>query len=163
MAKKQWVEVNVSDQTLQLKNTKRVIASYPVSTSRHGVGQTKGSFKTPLGKHEVIEKVGAGKPWNALFKYGEFTGKYYKKGMVTPNGDPILTRIIRLSGLQSGVNAGGEVDTEERRIYIHGTPPSEHPRAQKPKSRGCIRMHPQDIIDLYPRIDVGTLVVIKEK
>jgi lipoprotein-anchoring transpeptidase ErfK/SrfK len=62
--------------------------------------------------------------------------------------------------LETGRNAGGEVDTYDRYIYIHGTPDDE-PVGQ-PRSHGCIRMRNQDVIELFELLEIGTLVQIDE-
>lgn len=158
------VEINLSRQLLTLHTADGRQRVYPVSTGRNGAGQHSGTGKTPLGEHVIIEKVGDGRPWNAIYKYGAFTGKYYNRPAPVKKGeDPILSRIIRIAGTEEGFNVGGDVDTEGRRIYIHGTPPSERPQDRKPTSRGCIRMDVNHVIDLFQRVDVGTRVVIKEQ
>lgn len=157
------IEINISGQLLTLYTADGRHRVYPVSTGKNGAGQRKGSMQTPLGEHVIIEKVGDGMPWNAIYKYGVFTGKYYDSSKPVKKGeDPILSRIIRIAGTEKGFNVGGDVDTEHRRIYIHGTPPSERPQDRKPTSRGCIRMDVNHVIDLFSRVDVGTRVVIKE-
>ena len=164
------IEINIAEQKLHFYSEAGEHKVYPVSTAKLGTGQNEGSLQTPLGKHVVIEKVGDGLPWNAVFKYGAFTGKYYSPDHSPdhspdqkPNSvDPILTRIIRLAGTEPGFNSGPGVDSEQRRIYIHGTPPSEMPEAGIPRSRGCIRMSPRHIIDLYDQVTVGMEVIIQE-
>lgn len=161
---KTWIDINLSKQLLTLYSADGRERVYSVSTAKKGAGQKNGSMQTPLGEHVIIEKVGYNRPWNAIYKYGAFTGKYYSPSMPVKKGeDPILSRIIRIAGTEKGYNSGGDVDTESRRIYIHGTPPSERPQDRKPTSRGCIRMDVNDVIDLFRRVDVGTRVVIKAK
>ena len=58
-----------------------------------------------------------------------------------------------------GLNRGGSVDTLRRFIYIHGTA-DEH-RLGVPVSHGCIRMANSDVVDLFTRVGVGTLVTVK--
>ena len=156
------LEVDISQQQLTLKYPDGRKKKYPVSTAARGIGQAEGSMKTPLGKHVVIDKVGDGLPWNAMFRYGEFTGKYYDEKKYKELKDPILSRIIRISGVEKGFNSGAGVDTENRRIYIHGTPPSQHPEEGVPRSKGCIRMSGEHMIDLYKRVPLGAEVIIKE-
>ncbi|MGI9274422.1 MAG: L,D-transpeptidase [Endozoicomonas sp.] len=156
------IEISVAEQNLTYYSHSGAHRTYPVSTARFGTGQADGSLQTPLGKHVIVEKVGDGLPWNAVFKYGAFTGKYYQPGQLHSSGDPILTRIIRLAGTEEGFNAGPGVDTEQRRIYIHGTPASEKPEEGVPRSRGCIRMSARHILDLYQHVSVGTEVIIKK-
>jgi lipoprotein-anchoring transpeptidase ErfK/SrfK len=77
-----------------------------------------------------------------------------------PTRDWILTRILWLSGCEVGFNRLGDVDTMRRYIYIHGTPDSVV--LGKPGSIGCIRMHNNDLLDLFERVNVGDQVVIHE-
>lgn len=156
------IEINIAEQKLHFYSKAGEHKVYPVSTAKLGTGQNEGSLQTPLGKHVIIEKVGDGLPWNAVFKYGAFAGRYYSPGQESNSVDPILTRIIRLAGTEPGFNSGPGVDSEQRRIYIHGTPPSEMPEAGVPRSRGCIRMSPRHITDLYDQVAVGTEVIIQE-
>ena len=72
--------------------------------------------------------------------------------------DDVTSRIMWLDGQEEGYNKGGEVDSYKRYIYIHGT--SEEGRLGIPSSHGCIRMRNKDIIELYDKIKLGTLVLI---
>lgn len=133
---------------------------YPISSARNGVGQTKGSYCTPLGRHIVRAKIGAGQPENTVFVGRRPTGERYTPELSAqfPDRDWILTRILWLSGCEVGHNRLGEVDTMQRYIYIHGSPNSV-PMGQ-PGSIGCIRMHNADIMDLFDRVPPGTPVQI---
>ena len=77
-----------------------------------------------------------------------------------PERDWILTRILWLSGMESGRNRGGQVDSMRRYIYIHGTP-DEAPLGL-PLSHGCIRMRNAQLIELFDQVPVGTEVEIVE-
>ena len=64
-----------------------------------------------------------------------------------PEGeDLILSRILRLAGLEPGLNQGAGIDSYDRYIYIHGTNHEQH--LGTPASHGCIRMANRDIIKL---------------
>ena len=78
--------------------------------------------------------------------------------MPTDDHDYITSRIIRLSGLEDKINKGGEVDTYNRYIYIHGTPHID--KLGQPESHGCIRMSDNDVITLFNSIKYKTLVLI---
>jgi lipoprotein-anchoring transpeptidase ErfK/SrfK len=65
-----------------------------------------------------------------------------------------------LEGLEPGVNKGGDVDSKERYIYIHGT--GEEGKLGTPASHGCIRMKNADVINLFNRVDENTLVYITQ-
>ena len=75
--------------------------------------------------------------------------------------DDVTTRILWLSGEEKDINKGGDVDSYQRFIYIHGT--SEEGRLGTPASHGCIRMKNKDILELYNKIAVGTKVLILDK
>ncbi len=152
---KRWILVILSAQRLYLLEREEIIKSYPVSTSKFGHGQEKNSFKTPLGLHRIYRKIGEGVPVGGVFVARKFTGKVAK---IPSPGDLITTRILWLEGLEEGRNLGGDVDTRERFIYIHGTP--EEDLLGKPASRGCIRMGNKDILELFEMVEEGTPVLI---
>ena len=93
---------------------------YPCSTSRFGPGNAEGSEKTPVGLHRIAEKYGDGEPLGMIFSSREPTGKTAAVNhSPTPSGaDLITTRILRLEGLQPGLNKGRGIDSYERYIYI---------------------------------------------
>lgn len=156
------IKVSVSEQKLYLVEKGRIEKAYPVSTSKYGIGSEWGSNKTPLGKHKVAAKIGDGAPWGTIFKERRDTGKSIKDpGAIGPNDkDLVTTRILRLEGLEEGVNKGKGIDSFERCIYLHGTPDED--LVGKPASHGCIRMKNDDVIELYSLVDVGTPVVIEK-
>src|SRR2546428_7450083 len=49
-----------SDQRLRLSRDGDEIRSYPISSSRFGIGTEEGSLKTPLGNFRIAEKIGDG-------------------------------------------------------------------------------------------------------
>lgn len=158
-----YIYVSTKAQCLYLYEKDRLIKSYVVSTAKNGVGQVMDSEKTPLGWHMIAEKYGEDAPENAVFVSREQTGEIYtpKLHAKNPGRDWILTRILRLKGLQEGFNVGGKVDTYQRYIYIHGTPAST--QLGKIGSRGCIRMENQAIIQLFDEIEIGIPVYISDK
>jgi hypothetical protein len=147
---------------LEVLEGARVAATYPVSTSAKGAGERIGSEQTPRGAHEVRELIGEGAPCGAVFVSRDPTGEVCTEDLraANPDRDWILSRVIWLSGLEEGRNRGGEVDTYDRYIYIHGTPEDE-PIGQ-PRSHGCIRMSNDDVIELFELLEIGTLVQIEE-
>ncbi len=150
--------VDISRQRLYLKKGKRILKSYPVSTSRYGVGNRDGSFKTPLGRHIVVSKIGRNARFGEILRNRRRTGKIARIGRDSA-GDLITTRILRLKGTEPGVNAGKGIDTFQRCIYIHGT--AEEHKIGRTASHGCIRMKNKDIIELFRIIKRGTLVDIR--
>lgn len=139
-----------------------LIRRYLVSTSARGVGERNGSLQTPRGRHVIRAKIGAGLPVNSVLVRRRPTGEIYtpELGAQHPGRDWILTRILWLSGCEPGFNRLGEVDTMRRYIYIHGCPDSAP--MGTPRSIGCVRMHNDDLLDLFEHVPVGTPVDILE-
>jgi lipoprotein-anchoring transpeptidase ErfK/SrfK len=137
-----------------------LLKTYRVSTSKHGAGEVRGSFKTPRGRHIVRAKIGAGAALNTVFRGRRATGEIYSSelALANPGRDWILTRILWLSGTEVGRNRLGQVDTMRRYVYIHGTPDTEP--LGVPGSIGCIRMANHDIVELFDRVATGTPVDI---
>ena len=52
------IHVSIRDQQLTVVEDEKPIRTYPVSTSRFGIGTEEGSFKTPTGRFRVAEKIG---------------------------------------------------------------------------------------------------------
>ena len=127
---------------------------YRVSTSRFGIGQTVGSFCTPLGLHRIAEKIGGGWPVGTVFKARRPVGFTWKSLPLAP----ITTRILWLEGLEPGFNRGGDVDSYARHIYIHGT--GDEPTLGRPASQGCVHLAANDLIPLFDTLPAGTLVWI---
>ena len=155
--------VSIRRQTLDLYDAAgQVVRTYQVSTGRKGVGEQRGSYCTPRGKHLIRAKIGAGMPVNTVFVGRRPSSEIYvpELGEAFPGRDWILTRILWLSGCEVGFNRLGVVDTMRRYIYIHGSPDSA--TMGVPGSHGCVRMHNADLIDLFDRVPVYTPVEICE-
>jgi hypothetical protein len=145
------VIVSVKEQKLMLMANGARLATYPVSTSKFGLGDNWGRMTTPLGFMQVAKKIGDNAPVGAVFRNRRFTGEILKPN--APGRDPVITRIIWLRGLQAS-----NAHAYSRCIYIHGTP--EERFIGKPASYGCIRMKSRDVADLYAKLPVGTLVEV---
>ena len=152
--------VDISAQELSFSRAGEPIKRYSVSTATKGTGQQSGSEQTPLGKHTIHSKIGDEIPVGGVFVGRRFTGEIYSRQLAEqhPERDWILTRVIWLSGLEPEFNQGGQVDSHQRYIYIHGTPDSEPMGI--PASHGCIRMRNSDLIDLFDLVNPGTEVEI---
>jgi len=155
------IEIDVSSQTLSLRDGKRLLKSYAISTARKGLGEKNGSLQTPRGRHIVRARIGAGLPQGAVFVRRRPTGEVWSPALHEqyPGRDWILTRILWLSGCEPGKNRLGDVDTMRRYIYIHGTP--DFAEMGKPGSIGCIRMRNRDIMELFDLVPPYTPVEIK--
>src|SRR5690349_9996084 len=148
------VVISVKDQKLALLDRDTLVAIYPVSTSKYGIGDSPRSYRTPLGELEVAQKIGDGIPAGTVFKDRRRTGEIV--GVNAPGRDPIVTRIIWLRGLElQNANAFS------RDIYIHGTP--EERNIGLPVSYGCVRMRSEDVIKLYDTLGRGARVSIVDQ
>ncbi len=148
--------VSIETQTLLVCSNDTIIERYDVSTSRFGNGNRENSLKTPIGMHRIREKFGAGAPAGRIFRDREDTGLDWDHRSSEDN--LILTRILRLEGLEEGINKGGSVDSYERYIYIHGT--GREDLIGTPLSHGCICLRNRDIIRLFETVKEGTPVYI---
>lgn len=146
------VVVSVRDQKLAVLRQGEIVKTYRVSTSKFGLGDQKGSCRTPLGTHSVAAKIGDNTPKGMVFKSRKPTGEIVSPN--SPGRDPIVSRIIWLRGHESRNR-----NAYSRLIYIHGT--AEEHLIGKPASYGCIRMRSSDIVDMYPYIRKGEPVVIE--
>lgn len=149
---KDGVAITLRDQKLTVIRNGKKVKDYDISTSKFGIGATRGSWRTPTGVHAVSQKVGDGQPKGMVFKGCRPTGEVV--GVDAPGRDPIVTRVIQLTGLEQSNR-----NSHSRRIYIHGTP--EERTIGSPASYGCIRMRSNDVLDLYPRVHRGMPVVIE--
>jgi len=61
------IEIDISEQVLYLycryADSNEEVKTYPVSTSKYGIGNKAHSNKTPLGLHHIKGKIGDGAPW----------------------------------------------------------------------------------------------------
>jgi len=147
---------SVEEQRLFLCRADRIIGTYAVSTSRLGVGIREDSLKTPPGLHRICEKIGSGAPLGRIFRDRMDTGIDWDG--VSREDNLILTRILRLEGLEEGINRGPGVDSHERYIYIHGT--SREDLLGTPFSHGCLCLGNADIISLFDAVSEGTILYI---
>jgi lipoprotein-anchoring transpeptidase ErfK/SrfK len=145
------LHISVRDQRLTLKSGTRSMRSYPVSTSRFGLGSEEGSMKTPLGRFRVAEKIGANAPCETIFKNRQPVQQMEK---YSPDDDLVMSRILWLDGIEEH-----NANTRDRYIYIHGT--NQEDKIGEPASHGCIRMKNADLIELFDLVDVETPVVVE--
>jgi len=146
------IDISIGEQRLVLKRGRKILRSYPISSSRFGIGTGEGSMKTPLGKFRVAEKIG----------HAAAPGTIFKARVPLAPGDPlpdtedfITSRILWLDGVEKH-----NANTHERFIYIHGT--RHENTIGTPDSHGCIRMRNADVIELFDLVDETTPVVIRE-
>jgi hypothetical protein len=129
-----FVSVDRRTFTLRLFKRLRVVRTYRVA-----VGAA--SFDTPAGLHHVQEKQ-VDPAWHAPNR--PWAGSY--AGQTIPSGDPRNPLKARWIGLGGGVG-------------IHGT--AEEWSIGSRASHGCIRMRVRDVKRLYPKVPLGTPVLIR--
>ena len=144
------ITIDISIQGLEYKGK-----SYSISTAKNGIGEIEDSYCTPTGKFKIAEKIGANLEFGSVLVDRESTGEIYNAVLAKkyPDRDWILTRILWLDGIEVH-----NLNTKNRYIYIHGSP-DETPIGM-PGSKGCIRMHNSDVIELFESIHTGEDVVI---
>jgi L,D-transpeptidase YbiS len=148
-----WLRVSIAAQTLELRDgAGELLRSFPVSTSRFGLGTELGSFRTPLGRFRIGARIGAGAELGAIFKSRIPTGG---NGLESPEEDLVLTRILWLEGAEPR-----NANTWQRYIYIHGT--NHEDALGRPASHGCVRMKNADIAELFEMAPEGMEVRIEE-
>ncbi|HXH55215.1 MAG TPA: L,D-transpeptidase, partial [Gammaproteobacteria bacterium] len=118
--------VDTKKQTLAVLHNGKIKNTYTISTSKRGIGQKINTFQTPQGLHRINEKIGHGTPHYSIFHRRQYVGTWRRQPRNQHRKDYISTRILRLEGLQPGLNKGRDklgriVDSETRAIYIHGT------------------------------------------
>ena len=146
------IHISIRDQRLTLKEGETLIRTYPVSTSRFGIGTEEDSMKTPIGRFRVAEKIGDGLPSDTVF---QSRVPLKAEDPLPPTEDLVMSRILWLDGLDEH-----NANTRDRFIYIHGT--KHEDKIGNPASHGCVRMRNADVIELFDLVDEGAPVVIEE-
>ncbi|MCL5271976.1 MAG: L,D-transpeptidase [Gammaproteobacteria bacterium] len=159
--KNKIIFISLVKQEMNCFENDKVVFTYRVSTGKNGAGEIKNSECTPRGWHRIYSRLGLECQINSVLVAREWTGELYSEQLASqfPDRDWILTRILQLDGLEPGRNKGGNVDTLERYIYIHGTPDTT--QLGTPGSHGCIRMNNMEIIELATWVTTDTLVCIQ--
>lgn len=157
----QLIVVHISQQQLCLYANDLLVHCWPVSSALNGTGCTMNSFKTPTGVHRIAEMIGDDAKPGTVFRGRVATEQRLNPAdhRSTIDEDLITSRIMWLEGMEPGVNRGGELDSHDRYIYIHGT--ADEARIGQAVSHGCIRMTNADVIALFDQVKPGTLVIIQ--
>lgn len=145
------LQINVGNQRLDLHQQDGTTISYPISTSKYGLGTQEGSFKTPTGRFRIYAKYGGESPAWMSFQGRKPTGVIASLG---GDEDLILSRILWLDGIDPENS-----NTRDRYIYIHGT--NQEELIGTPASHGCIRLRNNQMIELFELVDEGTPLEIK--
>jgi len=135
--KKQYWTVLTADRSthkLRLFKGLKLSKTYPIAVGMAG-------HETPAGLYKIQDKA-VDPVWHV--PNSAWAGSL--AGQTIPGGAPNNPLKARWLGIANGVG-------------IHGT--SEDWSVGTSASHGCLRMHVNDVIDLYPRVPVGTTVLIK--
>ncbi len=142
--------VDVARQRLRVLTRRGMWRAFRVSTATRGISADAGSHGTPPGWHCVASRVGTAAPMGQVFRSRRRTRRVLPSAawrQSPASEDLILTRILRLDGLEPGVNRGLGIDSFSRWIYLHGTNHEQH--LGRPASHGCVRMANRDIAALF--------------
>jgi lipoprotein-anchoring transpeptidase ErfK/SrfK len=144
------IDISIRDQLLTVTRDDETVRTYPISSSRFGLGTEEGSMKTPLGRFQIAQKIGHDMPRGTIFQ----SRVPLKPDDPLPATEDLVTsRILWLDGLDED-----NANTRDRFIYIHGT--KHEDKIGRPDSHGCIRMRNQDVIELFDLVEEGTAVQI---
>lgn len=134
---------------------------YTISSSRRPPSCVENSLGTPLGLHQIAEKIGEGAESGTVFRGRVSLGMcFWQMPEDEQQKNLITTRILWLDGLEQGVNRGQGVDTHARYVYLHGTNHEE--RLGTPDSHGCLLFSNADVVDLFNRTHSGSLLLIAQ-
>ena len=128
-----YISVDRDHFKLRLFKRLRLVKTYPIAVGMAGL-------ETPAGIRHVLDKQ-VNPAWHV--PNSPWAGSL--AGQTIPASDPRDPLKARWLGLGDGVG-------------IHGT--AEDWSIGTRASHGCIRMHVSDVIDLYPRVPIGTPVLI---
>lgn len=136
LKKKHWTVLTVNRSTFKLRVFKglKLSKTYPIAVGAAG-------HDTPSGTYSITNKA-VNPTWHV--PNSAWAGPL--AGTTVPGGAPNNPLKARWLGIVDGVG-------------IHGT--SESWSIGSRASHGCLRMHVKDVVDLYPRVPVGTAVLIK--
>jgi hypothetical protein len=127
---------------------------YKMSSSKNPPSCIENSLGTPWGLHEVCNKIGKGEPSGMIFEGRKAIGvRYWESSKEKQKRNLITTRILRLVGLEDGVNKGGNVDTYNRYVYIHGT--NHEGNLGKPASSGCLQVSNDAVLEIFEKVLEG--------
>lgn len=146
------IDISIRRQRLALKRGRKIVRTFPISSSRFGLGAEEGSMKTPLGQFRIAEKIGHGEPPGTIF---QARIPLKPDDPLPDTTDFVTSRILWLDGLEED-----NANTHDRFIYIHGT--KHEDKIGTPDSHGCIRMRNEDVIELFELVDEGTPVTIRQ-
>lgn len=142
------IEVDRTDFVLRLFKCKEdtqsrfdYVKRYPIATGFYDGPGGEPDYKTPRGWYRVLRKA---KNPDWLMPDSPWV-EPENRGKIIEGGDPRNPIVARWIELWQGVG-------------IHGT--YDEASIGTPASHGCIRMQPDDVVDLYDRVPKGTIVSV---
>jgi hypothetical protein len=151
--------VSIEQQRMYHQKEGKTVKTYVISTSLNPPSCKHNSLGTPWGLHKISEIIGVGQPKGMVYKGRLPINRCYWDCDAEMNMQNLITsRILRLVGLEAGLNQGTGVDSYERYIYIHGT--NKESKLGSPASSGCIQVSNVDAINLASGIPQGSHVYI---
>ena len=102
---KYLIYVSICEQNLYLFCEGNLERVFQVSTSRAKPSCVKDSLGTPNGLHKIDGKIGAGEPLETVFRARVACGLVREQTPEEQAKNLITTRIMRLRGLEEGINA----------------------------------------------------------
>lgn len=149
----------LASQRLHLFEQGEPAGQFVMSSSRAAPSNRQDSGGSPPGLHEICEIIGTDAPAGTVFRgRGPVAGSFRELPPEEQAGNLITSRILRLRGLEPGVNAGEGIDSYQRYIYLHGT--HRPARLGSPFSGGCLLLSDPDIITLATWVAVGSQLLI---
>jgi hypothetical protein len=146
---------SVKHQTINHFQYGKRVKAYVMSSSKRPPSCVEGSLGTPCGLHEVCEKIGGEEALGTVFEGRVSIGlRYWECEREKREKNLITTRILRLRGLQPGINSGGGVDTYDRYVYVHGT--NHEDKLGVPSSSGCLQLGNKEVLELFDLVPIGT-------
>ena len=152
--------MSIGEQKLWLFSENDLLKTYRISTSRNAPSCLKDSLGTPTGLHFIDGKIGAGMDLQTVFRGRKPAGILSQQSPEELKKNLITCRIMRLRGLEDGINRGANVDTYERYIYIHGT--NQEDKIGSPNSHGCILLSNADVAERFDIVSDGSVVLISQ-
>ncbi len=143
--------IGVADQRMVVLDRGTPLAVYPVSTSKFGLGDGFGSYRTPMGTMKIRQKIGTGIPPGGVLKSRRFTGEILPVDRSRPRPDCHPHSLARWHAVVQSRRL--------RALHLHPRHAEER-NIGKPASYGCIRMRSRDVIALYDLVGVGARVKI---
>lgn len=151
---------SVAKQRLYLFEDGKSLKACCMSSAKRPPSCEENSFGTPWGLHEVCEKIGESEPLGMVFKGRKSTGlRYWECDSEERKKNLITSRILRLRGLERGINCGGTCDTFDRMVYLHGT--NHEDKIGEPASAGCLQVTNDDAVELFGLVPVGAHLLIE--